>query len=88
MNIKNDKNVDSEGHLASRVVKPLKRCDSDRHGLGSKFTRTILLCSSERHFFALSPALPLFPTVKRYRTCLFSIIYAGPQTIRKCSRLL
>ena len=34
----------------------LKRRHCDRHGLGSKPTRAILLCCWERHFTALSPA--------------------------------
>ena len=38
------------------VVKWLKRRPYDRHSLGSKPTRAILLCPWERHFTALSPA--------------------------------
>ena len=34
----------------------LMRRTCDQHGLGSKPTRTILLCTWERHFTALSPA--------------------------------
>ena len=38
------------------VVEWLKHRTDDQHGLGSKPTRAILLCSWERHFTALSPA--------------------------------
>ena len=38
------------------VVEWLKRRDPDRHGLGSKPTRFILLCLWKQHFMALSPA--------------------------------
>ena len=38
------------------VVEWLERRDCDRHGLGSKSTRAILLCPWERHFTALFPA--------------------------------
>ena len=38
------------------VVKWLKHWTGDQHGLGSKPTCAILLCSWERHFTALSPA--------------------------------
>ena len=34
----------------------VKRHAYDQHGLGSKPIRTIMLCSWERHFTALSPA--------------------------------
>ena len=37
------------------VVEWLKRRARDQHGLGSKPTRTILLCPWERHFTAHSP---------------------------------
>ena len=40
----------------SIMVERLKRRAYDQHGLGSKPTRTILLCLWERHFMALSPA--------------------------------
>ena len=39
-----------------RVVKWLESSDCDRHGLGSKPTRAILLCPWERHFTILTPA--------------------------------
>ena len=42
-------NVDS-------MVEWLECRDCDRHGLGSKPTRAILLCPWERHLTALSPA--------------------------------
>ena len=42
-------NVDS-------MVEWLECRDCDRHGLGSKPTRAILLCTWERHLTALSPA--------------------------------
>ena len=38
------------------MVKWLKRRARDQHGLGSKPTRTILLCLWEKHFTAHSPA--------------------------------
>ena len=38
------------------VVEWLKHRTDDQHGLGSKSTCAILLCSWERHFTALSPA--------------------------------
>ena len=38
------------------VVEWLKHRSGDQHGLGSKLTCAILLCSWERHFTALSPA--------------------------------
>ena len=40
----------------SSMVKWLKRCAYDQHGLGSKPTCAILLCPWERHFTAVSPA--------------------------------
>ena len=40
----------------SSVVEWLKHRTDDQHGLGSKPTCAILLCSWERHFTALSPA--------------------------------
>ena len=42
--------------MISSVVEWLKRRDCDRHSLGSKPTRAILLCPWERYFTALSPA--------------------------------
>ena len=38
------------------VVEWLTHRTDDQHGLGSKPTCAILLCSWERHFTALSPA--------------------------------
>ena len=38
------------------MVKWLERRDCDRHALGSKYPRTILLCPCKRPFTALSPA--------------------------------
>ena len=38
------------------MVKWLKCCAQDQHGLSSKPTYAILLCPWERHFMALSPA--------------------------------
>ena len=43
-------------NLSGSVVEWLERCACDQHGLGSKPTRAILLCSWERHFTALSSA--------------------------------
>ena len=49
-----------DGNLIHRfvgiVAQWLERRDCDRHGLGSKPTRAILLCPWERHFTAISPA--------------------------------
>ena len=45
------------GGPVGRVVEWLKHRTDDQHGLGSKPTRAILLCSWERHFTALSPCL-------------------------------
>ena len=42
-------------NLVCSVVEWLKRRDRDRHGLGSKPTRAILLCPWKRHFAALFP---------------------------------
>ena len=42
--------------IVGSVIEWLKRRDRDRHGLGSKPTRAILLCPWERHVTALSPA--------------------------------
>ena len=40
------------GKFVGSVVEWLKRRNRDRHGLGSKPTRGILLCPWERHFTA------------------------------------
>ena len=48
--------VEASLKLVGRVVEWLERRDCDRHGLGSKPTRTILLCPWERHLETLSPA--------------------------------
>ena len=45
------------------VVEWLERRDCDRHGLGLKRTRAILLCPWERHLTALSPAWLPWQTV-------------------------
>ena len=42
--------------VVGSVIEWLKRRDRDRHSVGSKPTRAILLCLWERHFTALSPA--------------------------------
>ena len=42
--------------VVGNVVKWLERRVCDRHSLGSKPTRAILLCPWERHFTALFPA--------------------------------
>ena len=44
--------------MVGSVIEWLERCDCDRHCLGSKSTRAILLFPWERHFTgtALSPA--------------------------------
>ena len=44
------------GFIVGSVVEWLKHWTDDQHGLGSKPTCAILLCSCERHFTALSPA--------------------------------
>ena len=43
-------------NIVGSVVEWLKRRDRDRHDLGSKPNRTILLCAWERHLTVLSPA--------------------------------
>ena len=48
------------------VVEWLKRRARDQHGLGSKPTRSILLCPWERHFTALSPAWWSWQAVLNY----------------------
>ena len=42
--------------LVGSVVEWLTHRTDDQHGLGSKPTCAILLCSWEKHFTALSPA--------------------------------
>ena len=46
----------SKKSLVGSVVEWLTHRTDDQHGLGSKPTCAILLCSWERHFTALSPA--------------------------------
>ena len=48
------------------VVEWLKRRARDQHGLGSKPTRVILLCTWERHFTALFPAWWSWQAVLNY----------------------
>ena len=48
------------------VVKWLKCPTHDQHGLGSKPSRTILLCLWERHFTAHSPAWWSWQAVLNY----------------------
>ena len=48
------------------VVEWLKYRTDDQHGLGSKPTRAILLCSWERHFTALSPSWWSWQAVLNY----------------------
>ena len=48
------------------MVEWLKFQDGDQHGLGSKPTCAILLCSWERHFTALSPAWWSWQAVLNY----------------------
>ena len=48
------------------VVEWLKRRAHNQHGLGSKYTRAILLCPWERHFKALSPAWWSWQAVLNY----------------------
>ena len=48
------------------VVEWLMYRADDQHGLGSKPTCAILLCSWERHFMALSPAWWSWQTVLNY----------------------
>ena len=43
-------------YLVGSVVEWLTHRTDDQHGLGSKPTCAILLCSWEKHFTALSPA--------------------------------
>ena len=42
-------------NIHGSVVEWLEHRDCDRHGLGSKPTRAILLCIWERHLTTLSP---------------------------------
>ena len=48
------------------MVKWLKHCVYDQHGLGSKLLHTILLCPWERHFMAHSPAWWSWQAVLNY----------------------
>ena len=48
------------------MIEWLKHRTRDQHGLGSKRTRAILLCSWERHFTALSPAWWFWKAVLNY----------------------
>ena len=43
-------------YIVGNVVVWSKRRHYDRHGLGSKLTRAILLCRWEKHFTILSPS--------------------------------
>ena len=52
--------------MVGSVVEWLKRCTCYQHGLGSKPTRTILLCPWERHFTALSSAWWSWEAVLHY----------------------
>ena len=53
-------------NFVGRVVEWLKRRARTQHGLGSKPTRAILLCSWERHFTAYSPASWSWQAVLNY----------------------
>ena len=53
-------------HKVGSVVEWLKHRADDQHGLGSKPTCTILLCSWERHFTALSLAWWSWQAVPNY----------------------
>ena len=50
------------------MVEWLERRDCDRHGLGSKPTRAILLCPSERYFTAPSPAWWSWQAVAKFQS--------------------
>ena len=52
---KND-NIGVILNISRQRGRVVKAPADDQHGLGSKPTRAILLCSWERHFTALSPA--------------------------------
>ena len=52
--------------MVGSVVEWLKHRTDDQHGLGSKPTRAILLCTWERHFTALSPAWWSWQAVLNY----------------------
>ena len=43
----------NKAFFVGSVIEWLKRCACDRHGLGSKSTRAILLCPREKHFTPL-----------------------------------
>ena len=67
------------------MVRWLKHCDCDQHGLNSKSTCAILLCHWERHFTALSPAWWPWQAVLNFRPIKFqtnSNILASPEASR------
>ena len=69
------------------MVEWLKRRNCDRHGLGSKPTRAILLCPWEKHFSALSTAWWCWQAVLNYKYILIkfqtdSNISASPEAGR------
>ena len=53
------------------MVEWLEHQECDRHGLGSKPTRAILLCSWERHFTALSPAWVVLVSSSKFQLYLY-----------------
>ena len=57
---------DENGNVIVSVVEWLKHRTDDQHGLGSKPTCAILLCSWERHFTALFPAWWSWQAVLNY----------------------
>ena len=52
--------------LVGSVVEWLKCRDCDRHGLGSKPTREILLCPWDKHFMILPPTLRSWQVVLNF----------------------
>ena len=56
------------------VVEWLKYRDDDQHGLGSKLTCVILLCTWERHFTALSPAWWSWQVVLNYSSISIKLL--------------
>ena len=52
--------------LVGSVVEWLKCRNCDRHGLGSKPTRKILLCSWDKHFMTLPPSLRSWQVVLNF----------------------
>ena len=73
--------------IVGSVVEWLRRWTRNQHGLGSKPTRTILLCPWERHFTPLSPAWWFWQAVLNYNHISIKLqansnILASPEASR------